>query len=61
MEGKEHTNVSGGNNSIKSVNQFVNKMDQLEKRMDEIIKKQKQLQEAFYRMYEEQRRRERTL
>ena len=43
------------------MSEFITKIYQLEKRMDEISKKQKQLQDALYRMYEEQRRKERTL
>lgn len=40
---------------------LVEKVEQLEKQIDEIKKHQKLLQDAFYNLYEQQRRRERKL
>ena len=60
MESVNENKVETGHQNV-SIQEFMKKMEQMEKRMDEISKQQKQLQDAFYRMYEEQRRKERTL
>jgi len=40
---------------------IIDRIKKIEKQMEEISKKQKMLQDAFYRIYEETRRRERKL
>lgn len=39
----------------------INRIEKLEKQVEEICKKQKMLQDAFYKIYEDNRRRERKL
>lgn len=43
------------------VGKLIEKMEKMEKQLEEMKKQQKALQEAFYKMYENQRRRERKL
>ena len=43
----------------KKLDILMKRMDMMQKQLDEMKKIQKQLEEAFYRLYEEQRRRER--
>jgi len=40
---------------------IMDRIEKIEKKMEEICKKQKMLQDAFYKIYEETRRRERKL
>lgn len=40
---------------------LLKKMEVMEKQIEELVKKQKLLQDAFYRLYENQRRTERVL
>lgn len=44
-----------------TLNVLVSKVEILQKKIDELMKKQQMLQDAFYRSYEDQRRRERSL
>lgn len=39
----------------------INRIEKLEKQVEEICKKQKMIQDAFYKIYEDNRRRERKL
>lgn len=43
------------------IEQLIKKIEMIEKQIKELEKRQKLLQEAFYKMYEDQRRRERML
>jgi CII-binding regulator of phage lambda lysogenization HflD len=44
-----------------ALDMIMDRIDKIEKQMEEICKKQKMLQDAFYKIYEETRRRERKL
>jgi len=49
------------NNNTDLLKMLMDKVEKLEKQMEEVKKKQQILQDAFYKIYEDQRRRERKL